>query len=110
VLEQFCRDGQSGGPYRDRAQTGFRSLRELHLVSDWAQIVDIAPPDTETLLTILHKQDGVPFHEDVVDYRVRRNSANVQTLLDYYAVICGYGTTVGKPVTIGLAFRALGKE
>jgi chromosomal replication initiation ATPase DnaA len=110
VLEPFCRDGHQVVLTSDRAPTGFRSFRELHLVSDWAQIVDITSPDAETLLAILHNQDGPPFHEDVMDYLVRRNSANIQTLLDDYAVVCDYATTVGKPVTIGLAFRALGKE
>jgi chromosomal replication initiator protein len=110
VLEPFCRDGHQVVLTSDRAPTGFRSFRELHLVAEWAQIVDIAPPETETLLAILHNQDGEPFPDDVMDLLVHRNSVNVQTLLDDYAVVCDYATTVGKPVTIGVAWRALGKQ
>jgi chromosomal replication initiator protein len=110
VLEPFCRDGHQVVLTSDRAPTGFRSFRELHLVSDWAQIIDIAPPDAETLLAILRRQDDQPFSEDVMDYLIRRNSANVQTLLDDYAVVCDYATTVGKSVTLGVAWRALGKD
>jgi chromosomal replication initiator protein len=110
ILEPFCRNQHQVVLASDRAPAGFRSFRELHLVSDWALVMDIAPPDAETLLAILQKQDGEPFPEDVMDVLVRRNKVNVQTLLDEYTVVCDYATTVGKPVTIGLAFRALGKE
>jgi hypothetical protein len=32
----------------------------------------------------------------------------VDALLDDYAYVCDYATTMGKPVTLGVAFRALG--
>jgi chromosomal replication initiator protein len=107
VIEPLCRDGRQVVLTSDRPPTNFRGLRDLHLVTEWGLVVDIAAPDAETLSAILRQRTDADIPDDAVHHLVCRNHGSVQALLEDYAVVYDYATTVGKPVTIELAQRAL---
>jgi chromosomal replication initiation ATPase DnaA len=69
------------------------------------------PADTPMLFAILRKQPGAQMvPATVLDYLIGRNSVNIQSLLDDYALACIYAATVGEAVDIELVRQAFGDE
>jgi chromosomal replication initiator protein len=94
-----------------------RSPRELRLMDDRLRsrfesglIADIAPPDLETRLAILHRKaqgEGMRIPDDVLLYMARLVQSNIRTLEGALVKLVAYASVVNSPVTTELATSIL---
>lgn len=90
-----------------------RSPRELRAMDERLRsrfesglIADIAPPDLETRLAILHKKaeaEGMRIPDEVLLYMARLVQSNIRTLEGALVKLIAYASLVNSPVTTQLA-------
>jgi chromosomal replication initiator protein len=96
-----------------------RSPRELHAMDERLRsrfesglIADIAPPDLETRLAILHQKaetEQMRIPDDVLLYMARLVQSNIRTLEGALVKLIAYASVVNSPVTTQLAADILGR-
>lgn len=94
-----------------------RSPRDLRMMDERLRsrfecglIADIAPPDLETRLAILHKKadtDQIRIPDDVLLYMARLVQSNIRTLEGALTKLIAHASLVGSPVTTQLAANIL---
>jgi|GEM_PF-26415 len=94
-----------------------RSPRELQAMDERLRsrfecglIADIAPPDLETRLAILHKKaeaEGMRIPDEVLLYMARLVQSNIRTLEGALVKLIAYASVVKSPVTTELASSIL---
>lgn len=90
-----------------------RSPRELRMMDERLRsrfecglIADVAPPDLETRLAILHQKAGaerMPIPDDVLLYMARLVQSNIRTLEGALVKLIAYASMANSPVTTRLA-------
>jgi chromosomal replication initiator protein len=94
-----------------------RSPRELRMMDERLRsrfecglIADIAPPDLETRLAILHRKadgEGMRIPDEVLLYMAKLVQSNIRTLEGALVKLIAYASVVNSPVTTELASSTL---
>jgi chromosomal replication initiator protein len=91
----------------DRSPRDLRTMDErLRSRFESGLIADIAPPDLETRLAILHKKaeaEGMRIPDEVLLYMARLVQSNIRTLEGALVKLIAYASLVNSPVTTQLA-------
>ena len=91
----------------DRSPRDLRAMDErLRSRFESGLIADVAPPDLETRLAILHKKadaEGMRIPDDVLLYMARLVQSNIRTLEGALVKLIAYASLVNSPVTTRLA-------
>ena len=91
----------------DRSPRDLRAMDErLRSRFESGLIADVAPPDLETRLAILHKKaeaEGMRIPDEVLLYMARLVQSNIRTLEGALVKLIAYASLVNSPVTTRLA-------
>ena len=95
----------------DSPPTEIPSLED-RLISrfNWGLVARIDPPSYETRVAIVKKKAhlrGLPLEDEVAEFIARQVEANIRELEGALTTIYALATTLGEPVTLDLARRAL---
>ncbi len=107
VFNEMYQTGKQIVICADRSPRELRTMDErLRSRFESGLIADIAPPDLETRLAILHKKaeaEGMRIPDEVLLYMARLVQSNIRTLEGALVKLIAYASLVNSPVTTQLA-------